>query len=38
MTTKIHMVCDARGRPMRFTLTGGQASDGPQAVPLLTGI
>ena len=23
---------------MRFTLTGGQASDGPQAVPMLTGI
>ena len=23
---------------MRFALTGGQASDGPQAVPLLTGI
>ena len=32
------MVCDAHGRPMRFALTGGQASDGPQAVPLLTGI
>ena len=32
------MVCDAQGRPMRFALTGGQASDGPQAVPLLTGI
>ena len=23
---------------MRFALTGGQASDGPQAIPLLTGI
>ena len=23
---------------MRFALTGGQASDGPQAAPLLTGI
>jgi len=23
---------------MRFALTGGQAADGPQAVPLLTGI
>lgn len=32
------MVCDARGQPMRFALTGGQAADGPQAVPLLTGI
>ncbi len=32
------MVCDARGRPIRFALTGGQASDGPQAIPLLEGI
>ena len=23
---------------MHFALTGGQASDGPQAIPLLTGI
>ena len=27
-----------RGRPMRFALTGGQAADAPQAIPLLTGI
>ena len=26
------------GRPMRFILTAGQASDAPQAIPLLTGI
>ena len=32
------MVCDAQGQPMRFALAGGQASDGPQAIPLLTGI
>ena len=32
------MVCDARGQPLRFALTGGQASDGPQAIPLLEGI
>ena len=38
LTTKTHMVCVAQGRPMRFILTGGQAPDGPQAVPLLTGI
>ena len=38
LTTKVHMVCDAQGRPTRFALTGGQASDGPQAAHLLTGI
>ena len=27
LTTKIHMVCDARGQPIRFALAGGQASD-----------
>ena len=32
------MVCDAQGRPMRFALTGGQAADSPQAIPLLHGI
>ena len=32
------MVCDAQGRPLRFTLTGGQAADGSQAIPLLDGI
>ena len=32
------MVCGARGQPVRFALTGGQAADGPQAIPLLTGI
>ena len=35
MSTKIHMAVDARGRPMRFILTGGQAADAPQGVPLL---
>ena len=38
LTTKIHLVCGAKGRPMRFILTCGQALDGPQAVLLLTGI
>lgn len=32
------MVADARGQPIRFILTGGQAADAPQAIPLLTGI
>ena len=38
LTTRIHMVCDACGQPLRFALTGGQASDGPQAIPLLEGM
>ena len=38
LSTKIHLVTDAAGRPMRFALTGGQAGDAPQAIPLLTGI
>ena len=32
------MVCDAKGRPLRFALTGGQAADEPEATPLLDGI
>jgi|TARA_B100001971_G_scaffold178242_1_gene173060 transposase len=32
------MAVDAMGQPIRFILTGGQASDAPQAIPLLTGI
>jgi transposase len=32
------MVVDAEGQPIRFTLTGGQAGDAPQAIPLLTGV
>ena len=38
LSTKIHMVTDASGQPTRFILTGGQAGDAPQAVPLLSGI
>lgn len=38
LSTKIHMAVDERGRPMRFILTGGQAGDAPQAVPLLSGV
>lgn len=29
---------DATGQPIRFILTGGQAGDAPQAIPLLTGV
>ena len=32
------MVVDAKGQPIRFILTGGQAGDAPQGIPLLTGI
>ena len=31
-------MADARGRPVRFSLTGGQRADVSQAIPLLTGI
>jgi len=32
------MATDAAGQPVRFILTGGQAGDAPQAMPLLTEI
>ena len=38
LSTKIHLVVDAEGQPIRFALTGGQAHDAPQAIPLLTGV
>ena len=38
LSTKIHLVTDAQGQPVRFALTGGQAADAPQALPLLAGI
>ena len=38
LSTKIRLVTDAQGQPTRFALTGGQEADGPQAIPLLTGI
>ena len=38
LSTKIHLVTDARGQPVRFALTGGQAGDAPQAIALLSGI
>ena len=38
LSTKVHMAVDAMGQPIRFILTGGQAADSPQAIPLLSGI
>lgn len=38
LSTKIHMLTDAVGQPVRFILTGGQSADSPKGIPLLTGI
>ena len=38
MTTKIHMLADALGRPLRFILTGGQVHDLIAAPALLEGV
>jgi len=38
LTTKLHAVADARGRPVRFGLSAGQRHDAPQALPLLEGL
>ena len=35
MTTKIHAIADAQGRPLRFILTGGEAGDITTAPDLL---
>jgi transposase len=35
LTTKIHALVDAEGRPVRLELTAGQAGDAPMAVKLL---
>jgi len=37
LTTKIHMVCDTLGRPLRFILTAGQRHDNLAAKALLDG-
>lgn len=37
MTTKIHTLADALGRPLRFILTGGEAGDITTAPDLLKG-
>jgi putative transposase len=35
LSTKIHMLCDALGLPLKFILTPGQSSDFKEALPLL---
>ena len=37
-SSKLHLVMDGRGLPMRTILTAGQAGDNPQLVPLLDAI
>jgi transposase len=37
LTTKIHTLADAEGRPLRFILTGGEAHDVTTAADLLDG-
>ncbi len=37
LTTKIHTLSDAQGRPLRFILTGGEAHDSTTAADLLAG-
>jgi transposase len=37
LTTKIHTLTDAQGRPLRFILTGGEAHDSTTAAALLDG-
>ena len=37
LTTKIHMLADALGRPLRFIVTAGQVGDATQAKALLEG-
>ena len=38
MTTKVHVVCDARGVPLATGVTAGQASEGRHAADVLAGI
>ncbi|MFM8750600.1 transposase [Rhabdaerophilum sp.] len=35
MTTKLHARCDARGRPLGFVVTGGEAHDIKGFAPLM---
>lgn len=37
MTTKVHLLCDALGYPVKFIATGGQVHDVTQAEKLLDG-
>ncbi len=38
LSSKIHLAVDGRGLPMSVILTGGQAGDNPQLIPLLDGL
>lgn len=38
MTTKIHLLCDGLGRPLRLRLTPGQTADIQSAAVLLAGV
>ena len=38
MTTKIHLLADALGRPLRFLLTGGEVHESRTAEVMLSGI
>src|SRR5262249_60608333 len=38
LTTKIHLLADALGRPLRFLLTGGQVHDSCAAETMLDGV
>jgi transposase len=38
LTTKIHALVDAKGRPLQIELTAGQAGDAPMATNLLSDI
>ncbi|MCG7523350.1 IS5 family transposase [Streptomyces sp. OfavH-34-F] len=35
LTSKIHLACDGRGRPLTFTLTGGNGNDCTQFEPVM---
>jgi transposase len=37
-STKLHVLVDALGNPLKFLLTSGAAGDNPQAIPLLDGV
>ena len=38
LTTKIHLACDGKGRPLSIVVTPGQWGDNPQLEPVLDGI
>jgi transposase len=38
LTTKIHLLADALGRPLRFLLTGGQVHESRTAEAMLHGV